>query len=78
MHKTYYLSSAQDVNTDLLDAIKTSFKSKPITIIVAEGDSNAELTNEMKMILDERLKEDEAAYLTIEESVHKLHKKYGL
>ena len=32
------LTSAQDVSTDLLDAIKATFKSKPITIIVEEDE----------------------------------------
>ena len=34
MYTTYHLSSAQEVNSDILDAIKAVFKSKPITIIV--------------------------------------------
>ena len=36
MYTTYHLSSAQEVTTDILEAIKTTFKSKPITITVAE------------------------------------------
>jgi len=36
MHTTFHLNSAQDVNSDLLDAIKAAYKSKPITIIVEE------------------------------------------
>lgn len=36
MYTTYHLSSAQEVTTDILDAIKTTFKSKPITITVTE------------------------------------------
>ena len=78
MYTTYHLSSAQEVNTDILDAIKAAFKSKPITIIVEEENSDFELTNEMKAILDERLQEDESTYLTAEESINQLNKKYGL
>lgn len=78
MYTTYHLSSAQEVNTDILDAIKAAFKSKPITIIVEEENSDFELTNEMKAILDERLQEDENTYLTAEESINQLNKKYGL
>ena len=48
MHTTYYLGSAQDVNTDLLDSIKAAFKSKSITITVRESDCDPELTDEMK------------------------------
>ncbi len=40
MYATYHLSSAQEVNSDILDAIKATFKSKPITIIVREDKNN--------------------------------------
>lgn len=33
MYTTFHLSSAENVNTDLLDAIKATFKSKAITIL---------------------------------------------
>ena len=36
MYKTYRLDSAQDINTDILEAIKVAFKSKPITITIEE------------------------------------------
>ncbi|MBC7440683.1 MAG: hypothetical protein H7250_11965 [Flavobacterium sp.] len=36
MYTTYHLSSAQDVTSEILDAIKTTFKTKPITITVEE------------------------------------------
>lgn len=78
MHTTYYLESAQDVTTDLLDSIKATFKTKSITITVEEIDCDDELTDEMKAILDERLLEDESTYITGEESIAKLKKKYGL
>ena len=32
MHTTYHLASAQEISIDTLNAIKTTFKSKPITI----------------------------------------------
>jgi hypothetical protein len=78
MYSTYHLTSAQDVSTDILDAIKATFKSKPITIIVEEDHGDFELSSEMKDVLDERLKEDENSYLTAEESVNRLNEKYGL
>ena len=77
MYTTYHLSSAQDVSTDILDAIKATFKSKAITIIVEENDSDFELTEGEKAVLDERLQEDEKAYLSVEESINQLNKKYG-
>lgn len=78
MYTTYHLSSAQEITSDILDSIKATFKSKPITIIVEEDDSNFELTAEQKTVLDERLKEDTNTYLTSEESISQLNKKYGL
>ena len=78
MYTTFHIKSAEEINSDLLDAIKATFKSKPITIIVEEDESYAELSDDMKIILDERLKEDEKTYLTADESVNKLQKKYGL
>jgi hypothetical protein len=78
MYTTYHLKSAQEVSTDILDAIKATFKSKPITIIVEEDESDFELTADMKVILEERLEEDENTYLSSEESLNQLKKKYGL
>lgn len=78
MYTTYHLTSAQEVNTDILDAIKATFKSKPITIIVEEDDSDFQLTADLKDVLDERLQEDESTYLTAQESINRLNKKYGL
>ncbi|MCA6378353.1 MAG: hypothetical protein IM574_06995 [Cytophagales bacterium] len=76
MYTTYHLNSAEEVNSDLLDSIKATFKSRPITIVVEEDDM--ELTPEMKEILDERLKENEKDYVSSEESIRQLNQKYGL
>jgi hypothetical protein len=78
MYTTYHLTSAQEVSADILEAIKATFKSKPITIIVEEDENDFELTTEMKTVLDERLQEDEKNYLTSEDSIKQLNKKYGL
>ncbi len=78
MYTTYHLTSAQELSSDILDAIKAAFKSKPITIIVEEDKEDFELTTEMKTVLDERLQEDEKTYLTGENSIKQLNKKYGL
>jgi len=78
MYTTYHLTSAQEISSDILDAIKATFKSKPITIIVEEDKEDFELTTEMKTVLDERLQEDEKTYLTGENSIKQLNKKYGL
>jgi hypothetical protein len=78
MYTTYHLSSAQEVNTDILDAIKATFKSRPITIIVKEDNEDFELSGELKAILDQRLLEEDKDYLTAEESIDQLKTKYGL
>ena len=78
MHTTYHFLSAQELSTEILDSIKAKFKSKPITIIVKENDDEIELSSEMKSMLNDRLKEDEATYLTLNESMDRLKRKYGL
>ena len=78
MHTTYHLKSAQELSTDILDAIKATFKSKPIAIIVKEDGDDYGLTEDMKEVLEERLQEDEATYLTAKESIDQLNKKYSL
>lgn len=78
MYTTYHLTSAQEVSTDILDAIKAAFKSKPITIIVEEDNGDFELSAEKKAVLDERLQEEESSYLSAEESIDQLNNKYGL
>lgn len=78
MYTTFHLSSAQEVNTDILEAIKVAFKSRPITITIEEEELDFELTDEMKNILDERLMEDQSDYISAEESINQLRDKYGL
>jgi hypothetical protein len=78
MYTTFHLSSAQEVNVDILEAIKVAFKSRPITITIEEEEQDFALTDEMKNILDERLMEDQSDYISAEESIKQLRDKYGL
>jgi hypothetical protein len=78
MYATYHITSAQEVNSDILDAIKATFKSKPITIIVGEDEDDLELTADIKTLLDERLQEDEKTYISAQDSMDQLNKRYGL
>ena len=78
MYTTYHLSSAQEVNSDILDAIKVAFKSRPITITIEEEEQDFEISQEMKNILDERFLEDESDYITADVSIKQLKEKYGL
>ena len=79
MYTTYHFLSAQELSTEIIDSIKAKFKSKSITLIVKENDDDEiELSIEKKSILNDRLKEDEATYLTLNESMERLKNKYGL
>jgi len=78
MYTTYHFESAQEVTVDILEAIKTTFQSKPITIIVEEDAADYELSEEKKDILNNRLQEDESTYISAQESINQLNKKYGL
>jgi len=76
MYTTYHFLSAQELSSEIIDTIKAKFKSKSITLIVKENDDDEfELSNEMKSILNDRLKEDEATYLTLNESMDRLKNK---
>lgn len=78
MYATFHLSSAEEVNTEILNAIKATFKSKPITIIVEDDEDNDMLNAEMKTELDNRLAEPTTEYINVTDSINQLNKKYGL
>lgn len=77
MYTTYHLSSAEEITTDILDAIKASFKSKAIVITVEE-EEDYEISQELKDLLDERLTEDKNDYISTQQSISELKQKYGL
>ncbi len=77
MYTTYHLDSAQDINSDILDAIKANFKSKPIVITVEE-EVDFDISDNLKKILDERLLENESDYISSEKSIIDLKKRYGV
>lgn len=77
MFTTYHLDSAEDLSVEIIESIKASFKSKPITITVEVDDENHELTDEMKTILDGRLLESDETYLSAKDLVKRLNNKYG-
>lgn len=79
MQTIFKFESADDVDISLINSIKATFKSKSIVITINEDKTNKyELTDEMKKELDIRLAEDESTYITSEESISILKKKYGL
>ncbi len=60
MYTTFHLSSAEEVSTDILEAIRATFKSKPITITVEEElDATAYLMRSPanKAMLDQSLEQ---------------------
>ena len=78
MHTTYHLNSAQELTTDILEAIKLAYQSKPIVITIEEDQVEMGLEDTIEHVLAERMQEDEGTYLTAEESLKMLQKKYGL
>ena len=61
MYTTYHLESAAELNKDIVDAIKTAFKGKPILITVEEEqDETAFLMSdpENKSMILESIKQD--------------------
>lgn len=78
MHTTYHLNSAQELTTDILEAIKLAYQSKPIVITIEEDQVEMGLEDTIEHVLAERMQEDEGTYLTAEESLKKLQKRYGL
>ena len=60
MYTTYHLSSAEEITPDIIDAIKATFKSKPITITVEEDlDATAYLMSSAanKALLDKSIEQ---------------------
>ena len=67
-YTTYHLKSADEISRDLLEAIKTLYKSKLITIIVQEDEVNEELSEDVKGLPDQRLGEDQETYISAKSS----------
>ena len=65
------------MNNDIVNAIKTTFKSKAIAIIVEEDEDDM-LSNDMKDTLEQRLNEDPATYISAQNTIEHLNKKYSL
>jgi virulence-associated protein VagC len=55
-----------------------NFNADEVDVIIMAKQDDFILTDEMKSILDERAKEDVSTYITAEESINRLKKKYGL
>lgn len=76
MTTTYHLSSAQELSSEILEAIKLAFKDKSITITIEDNTNHYELSEEEKNILDQRLNEDKSDCISGEESLKRLRVKF--
>ncbi len=74
MQTTFYFESAQDIPGDILEKIKNTYHSKPVTITVDDS-GLYELTESQKHALDERLNEDRATYISAEKTINQLKKR---
>lgn len=75
MYTTFHFDSAADLNEEIINSIKSTFKTRPITIIVEEDE---ELTEDLKAILDDRLLENENEGIPAEEIINRISKKYEI
>jgi hypothetical protein len=73
MQTSFHFDSAQDITTEMLQKIRSTYKSKPVTIIVEEDNSSFySLSEEQKITLDNRLNESTAEYISSSESIERL------
>ncbi|MEY5048703.1 MAG: hypothetical protein RLZZ175_2062 [Bacteroidota bacterium] len=62
MYTSFHISSAQEITVELIEAIKNTFKSKPISITIEEElDTTAFLNSSAtnKMILEKSIQQDQ-------------------
>jgi len=78
MLTTYHLSSADELNDDLLKSIKAAYQSRPITITVQEDVDMTDLSEDQIRILEERLLEEESTYISAADSIKALEERYGI
>jgi hypothetical protein len=70
MKMTYHFNSAQDIGEDFLEEIKANFKDQNIKITVKEAIDDSE--NE------DQSPEDVSKYVSEDESINQLNKKFGI
>jgi hypothetical protein len=77
MNTIFHLNSASDLSNEILESIKLMFKTRPITIVVEDSFEQSPDAEQMA-ILDSRMQEPDEHYLSAEQSMEFLKKKYGL
>ena len=79
MQTSFHFNSAQDINNEVLDKIKSTYNTKSITITVEENFADSySLTDEQKNMLDNRVNENTSDYLSPNESIEHIKQKYEL
>lgn len=79
MQTSFHFNSAQDITTEMLEKIRSTYKAKAVTIIVEEDNSSFySLSDEQKNILDSRLNESSTDYISPSESIERLKRRNEL
>ncbi len=78
MQTNFHFKSAQDINNEVLDKIKSTYDTKSITITVEDNTDTYSLSVEQKNLLDNRVNENTADYISASESINRLKRKNEL
>jgi phosphoribosylformylglycinamidine (FGAM) synthase PurS component len=74
---TYHLTSSDELTQEIFDSIKSTYKSKSFTITVEE-DEDFEYSDEVIKMLEHRINDPNAKYITADESIKAIKDKYGI
>jgi len=78
MQTNFHFKSAQDITNEVLDKIKSTYDTKSITITVEDNTDTYSLSVEQKNLLDNRVNENTADYISASESINRLKRKNEL
>jgi len=78
MQTSFHFNSAQDINNEVIDKIKSTYDTKSITITVEDNTDTYSLSVEQKNLLDNRVNENTADYISASESINRLKRKNEL
>ena len=78
MQTSFHFNSAQDINNEVLDKIKSTYDTKSITITVEDNTDTYSLSVEQKNLLDNRVNENTSDYISASESINRLKRKNEL
>jgi|GEM_PF-3858281 len=78
MQTSFHFNSAQDINNEVIDKIKSTYDTKSITITVEDNTDTYSLSVEQMNLLDNRVNENTADYISASESINRLKRKNEL